>query len=96
MHDPINPFPNIDSIQDCPILIVQFYVQTQSARGENQNRPSSSGGYGAAPGGRPGTASGFPDASMNPGMDPSDQDSAAYGYPSMVGHAHNTAGGESY
>lgn len=79
-------------------ILTGILSQTQSARGENQ-RPSSSG-YGAAAG-RPGTSGGFADPGnsstvMNPTLDPSDQDTTGYGYPSMVGHAHNTAGGESY
>jgi len=74
--------------------------ETQSARGENQNRPPSSG-YGA--GGPVGAAQGrFPEGAesansiMNPSMDPSEQDASAYGYPAMVGQPHNGAGGDSY
>lgn len=77
-------------------IYLSKYRETQSARGENQGRPPSS--YSAA--GRPGTAAsgGFPDAAnnasiLNPALDPSDQDTAAYGYPPMP---HNGAGGESY
>ncbi|PYI00141.1 histone-fold-containing protein [Aspergillus ellipticus CBS 707.79] len=90
-------------------IYLSKYRETQSARGEHQNRPSSSG-YGAggpvggpgAPGGRPGAPGAFPDATdgansiMNPTLDPSDQDSAAYGYPPMVGQPHNGTSGESY
>ena len=81
--------------------------QTQSARGENQNRPTSSG-YGAAgsvggPGGAGhGRPAGFPETAegansmMNPGLDPSEQDPTAYGYPPMVGQPHNGGAGDSY
>lgn len=78
--------------------------QTQSARGENQRPPSA--GYGAggpvgAPGPGPARPAGFADAEggnpmLNPNLDPSEQDPAAYGYPSMVGQPHNGAGAESY
>lgn len=30
---------------------------------------------------------------MNPGLDPTDQDATAYGYPPMVGQGHNGPGG---
>ncbi|KAJ5678825.1 CCAAT-binding factor complex subunit HapC [Penicillium macrosclerotiorum] len=83
-------------------IYLSKYRETQSARGENQNRPTSSG-YGAggpvgAAGGRPGYAEGAEGANsiMNPNMDPSEQDATAYGYPPMVGQPHNGAGGESY
>ena len=33
---------------------------------------------------------------MNPNMDPSEQETSAYGYPAMVGQPHNGAGGDSY
>ncbi|PIG87358.1 CCAAT-binding factor complex subunit HapC [Aspergillus flavus] len=83
---------------------------TQSARGEHQNRPTSSGyasggpvgGVSSAPGGRPATAGGFPDAAdntnsiMNPSLDPTEQDPSAYGYPPMVGQPHNGTAGDSY
>ncbi|EGE06334.1 nuclear transcription factor Y subunit B-7 [Trichophyton equinum CBS 127.97] len=94
------------------------YRETQTARGENQNRPSSSGyGFGGpvggpapVPAGMAGTApaqqppAGFtvpppPEASNNlltGSLDPNEQDGAAYGYPAMVGTAHNGAGGETY
>ncbi|KAK2762082.1 hypothetical protein FQN54_001089 [Arachnomyces sp. PD_36] len=98
-------------------IYLSKYRETQSARGENQNRPPSSGGYGpggpvggpvggpGAPG--PGSAaaaapSGFPGAPENsnnilsPNMDPTEQDSGAFGYASMVGTGHNGAGGETY
>ncbi|DAA74835.1 TPA_exp: Uncharacterized protein A8136_2253 [Trichophyton benhamiae CBS 112371] len=94
------------------------YRETQTARGENQNRPSSSG-YGSGgpvggpapvPAGMAGAApaqqppAGFavpppPEASNNlltGSLDPNEQDGAAYGYPAMVGTAHNGAGGETY
>lgn len=78
-------------------------IQTQSARGENQGRPSSSG-YGAAGasgGSGQGRSGGFPEGEgsnslINPGLDPSDQDPAAYAYPPMGVQPHNGAGGDSY
>ncbi|OJJ04130.1 hypothetical protein ASPVEDRAFT_85539 [Aspergillus versicolor CBS 583.65] len=93
-------------------IYLSKYRETQSARGEHQNRPPSSGYAGGGPvggvgagsaAGRPGGAAGaFPDATdstgniMNQGLDPSEQDASAYGYPPMVGQGHNGAGGESY
>ncbi|KAK2861085.1 hypothetical protein FQN49_004564, partial [Arthroderma sp. PD_2] len=90
---------------------------TQTARGENQNRPSSSG-YGSGgpvggpapvPAGMGGAAAGQPPAGftvppppeaannlLNASLDPNEQDGATYGYPAMVGTAHNGAGGETY
>ncbi|GMG11650.1 unnamed protein product [Aspergillus oryzae] len=56
----------------------------------------------SAPGGRPATAGGFPDAAdntnsiMNPSLDPTEQDPSAYGYPPMVGQPHNGTAGDSY
>ncbi|KAJ5911625.1 Nuclear transcription factor Y [Penicillium subrubescens] len=85
-------------------IYLSKYRETQSARGENQGRPSSSG-YGAGgPVGGAGQArpAGFPEGAegansiLNPNLDPADQDAAAYGYPAMVGQPHNGAGGESY
>ncbi|GMF73734.1 unnamed protein product [Aspergillus oryzae] len=80
------------------------------SKGEHQNRPTSSGyasggpvgGVSSAPGGRPATAGGFPDAAdntnsiMNPSLDPTEQDPSAYGYPPMVGQPHNGTAGDSY
>ncbi|KAJ5808026.1 histone-fold-containing protein [Penicillium riverlandense] len=83
-------------------IYLSKYRETQSARGDNQNRPASSGyGAGGPAQGRPG-APGFPEGPdsanniLNPNMDPSEQDPSAYGYPPMVGQPHNGAGGESY
>ncbi|KAJ5929114.1 CCAAT-binding factor complex subunit HapC [Penicillium verhagenii] len=80
-------------------IYLSKYRETQSARGENQGRPTSSGyGAGGAAQGRP---AGFPEAAeggnsiLNPGLDPSEE-AAAYGYPPMVGQPHNGAGGDSY
>jgi histone H3/H4 len=92
-------------------IYLSKYRETQSARGEHQNRPTSSGYNAGGPvggsntqGGRPGASAsgGFPETTdntnniINPGLDPSEQDSSAYGYPSMVGQPHNGAGGDSY
>ncbi|KAE8145462.1 histone-fold-containing protein [Aspergillus avenaceus] len=93
-------------------IYLSKYRETQSARGEHQNRPASSGyasggpvgGVSAAAAGRPGAAptGAFPDATdsansiMNPALDPAEQDPTAYGYPPMVGQAHNGTGGDSY
>ncbi|KAJ5084668.1 hypothetical protein NUU61_009247 [Penicillium alfredii] len=84
-------------------IYLSKYRETQSARGENQGRPPSSG-YGAGPVGGPSGAprpTGFPDAEsansiLNPSLDPSEQEAAAYGYPSMVPQPHNGAGGDTY
>ncbi|BCS23871.1 nuclear transcription factor Y subunit beta [Aspergillus puulaauensis] len=91
-------------------IYLSKYRETQSARGEHQNRPPSSGYAGGGPvggagagstAGRP-AAGAFPDATdstgniLNQGLDPSEQDASAYGYPPMVGQGHNGAGGESY
>ncbi|KAK2749667.1 hypothetical protein FQN57_005889 [Myotisia sp. PD_48] len=111
------------------------YRETQTARGENQNRPSSSGYVGGPVGGgatAPGGPSGGPGPAgtggmggtgpsaasgaagtapagyavaappetanniLNAGLDPNEHDGGPYGYPSMVGTAHNGAGGETY
>ncbi|KAL2822569.1 histone-fold-containing protein [Aspergillus granulosus] len=95
-------------------IYLSKYRETQSARGDHQNRPTSSGytgggpvggaGAGASVGRSGGAAAGgaFPDASDNAGnimnqtLDPSEQDTAAYGYPPMVSQGHNGTGGESY
>ncbi|KAJ5996246.1 hypothetical protein N7499_007439 [Penicillium canescens] len=81
-------------------IYLSKYRETQSARGENQRPPSA--GYGAGgPVGGSARPTGFPDAEagnplLNPNLDPSEQDAAAYGYPAMVGQSHNGAGGDSY
>jgi nuclear transcription Y subunit beta len=86
-------------------IYLSKYRETQSARGENQ-RPPSAGYAAGGPVGGPGGAglarpTGFPDAEganamLNPNLDQSEQDAAAYGYPPIVGQSHNGAGGESY
>ncbi|KAL5339321.1 CCAAT-binding factor complex subunit HapC [Aspergillus crustosus] len=92
-------------------IYLSKYRETQSARGEHQNRPTSSGYTGGPVGGtggpsigRPGGAAGaggFNDADstgniLNQSLDPSEQDTSAYGYPPMVGQGHNGTGGDSY
>ncbi|EAW08340.1 nuclear transcription factor Y subunit beta [Aspergillus clavatus NRRL 1] len=92
-------------------IYLSKYRETQSARGEHPNRPTSSGYNAGGPVGGPGPQAGRPGASasgafpeaadstnnmMNPGLDPAEQDTSAYGYPPMVGQPHNGAGGESY
>ncbi|PLB55180.1 CCAAT-binding factor complex subunit HapC [Aspergillus steynii IBT 23096] len=88
-------------------IYLSKYRETQSARGEHQNRPTSSGygaggpvgGVGAAPGGRPGAFGDAADSAnsiMNPGLDAAEQETAAYGYPPMVGQPHNGTGGDAY
>ncbi|OJJ47707.1 hypothetical protein ASPZODRAFT_1757065 [Penicilliopsis zonata CBS 506.65] len=89
-------------------IYLSKYRETQSARGDNQNRPTSSGYASGGPVGGPSaagragpSAAGYPDAAdnnniLNPALDPSEQDPSAYGYPPMVGQGHNGAGGESY
>lgn len=102
----------VQQIQAIAVRLYTDFFQTQSARGENQNRPPSSGyGAGGAMGGavsapqagRSAAApmGAFPDADhansiLNPGLDPSEQDASAYGYPAMVGQPHNGTGGEPY
>ncbi|KAJ5178980.1 hypothetical protein N7492_002190 [Penicillium capsulatum] len=81
-------------------IYLSKFRETQSARGENQGRPSSSG-YGGPAGAAPGRPTGFPETEgagsmLNPGLDPSEQDASAYGYPAMVGQSHNGAGGDTY
>ncbi|PGH17910.1 hypothetical protein AJ79_00809 [Helicocarpus griseus UAMH5409] len=91
-------------------IYLSKYRETQSSRGENQNRPGS--GYGGPVGGssasggsgNPAAAgsSGFavaPENSNNilsPNLDPNEQDGTTYGYSTMVGPSHNGAGGETY
>ena len=55
------------------------------------------------PTGRPNVAPiGFPEAPdnansiLNPGLDPTEQDASAYGYPAMVAQPHNGTGAEPY
>ncbi|KAI9698445.1 MAG: hypothetical protein M1836_004026 [Candelina mexicana] len=90
---------------------IDWWFETQSARGENQNRPGS--GYGS--GGPVGGGSSGPNASsssaayhgqsestnsiMSPhGIEAPEHDNGAYGsvYPAVVGSSHNGGGGESY
>ncbi|KAL4911288.1 hypothetical protein BDW74DRAFT_172754 [Aspergillus multicolor] len=93
-------------------IYLSKYRETQSARGEPRPPSSGYAGGGPVGGPasgpsavRPGGAAAggaFPDASdsagsmMNQGLDPSEQDTSAYGYPPMVGQSHNGAGGDSY
>ncbi|KAK1149362.1 transcriptional activator hap3 [Aspergillus melleus] len=85
-------------------IYLSKYRETQSARGEHQNRPTSSGygaggPVGAGPGGRPGAFGDAADGAnsiMNPGLDAAEQETAAYGYPPMVGQPHNGTGGDAY
>lgn len=56
------------------------------------------GGVGAVPG-RPGAFGDAADSAnsiMNPGLDAAEQETAAYGYPPMVGQPHNGTGGDAY
>ncbi|KAI9720009.1 MAG: hypothetical protein M1812_003135 [Candelaria pacifica] len=92
-------------------IYLSKYRETQSARGENQNRPGS--GYGS--GGPVGGGSSGPNASsssaayhgqsestnsiLSPhGIEGAEHDNGAYGsvYPAVVGSSHNGGGGESY
>ncbi|KAI9043293.1 nuclear transcription factor Y subunit beta [Aspergillus affinis] len=88
-------------------IYLSKYRETQSARGEHQNRPTSSGygaggpvgAVGAGPGGRPGAFGDAADGAnsiMNSGLDAAEQETAAYGYPPMVGQPHNGTGGDAY
>lgn len=88
-----------------PILTL---LQTQSTRGENQNRPTSSGGYaagGAVGGSNASNASAggdFPEGgsgsllSPTQGMGGADADTAAYGYGGGVSTGHNGISGTGY
>ncbi|KAJ5550652.1 Histone-fold [Penicillium sp. DV-2018c] len=86
-------------------IYLSKYRETQSARGDNQRAPSA--GYtGGGPVGGPGGAgvprpAGYSDAEganqmLNPNIEQSEQDAAAYGYPPVGGQSHNGAGGEAY
>ncbi|EDN08093.1 transcriptional activator hap3 [Histoplasma mississippiense (nom. inval.)] len=90
-------------------IYLSKYRETQSSRGENQNRPPSSGyggPVGATGSGAPGAGNpagpGFavaPETSSNilsPNLDPNEQAGATYGYSTMVAPSHNGAGGEAY
>jgi pre-mRNA-splicing factor ATP-dependent RNA helicase DHX38/PRP16 len=82
------------------------WLETQSSRGENQNRPQSSGynNAGGPVGGATNAAgaTGYPVPSENPNnilnanTDASEQDNGNYPYPPMVGATHNGAGGDNY
>jgi len=88
---------------------IDWWYETQSARGENQNRPAS--GYGT--GGPVGGSSSAPNAAstatfhgrsesnnvLSPqGVEGTEHDNGAYGhvYSGVVGTSHNGAGGEPY
>lgn len=90
-------------------IYLSKYRETQSARGDNQNRPTSSGYAGGpvggsasgapAPRGATATApAGFTGASENSNNmlagNLDEQDSSGYGYGSIVGQGHNGAGAE--
>ncbi|KAI9839335.1 MAG: hypothetical protein M1837_002220 [Sclerophora amabilis] len=92
-------------------IYLSKYRETQSARGENPNRPGSGYGSGGPVGG--GDSSGAPNATPsasysegteNPnhilspteGVDVSEHDAGPYGYPTVVGANPNGAGGGSY
>ncbi|OAL28210.1 nuclear transcription factor Y subunit beta [Fonsecaea nubica] len=86
-------------------IYLSKYRETQSTRGENQNRPTSSGGYGGGVGpgnvqgnaatGPPGYPGGQPDnatelLNQGHGMNANDHDATGpYGYPSAVSSGHN-------
>lgn len=73
-------------------IYLSKYRETQSARGENPNRPTSSYSSGEPQAGYATAEQG--NNLMNPaGLE--EQDTSAYGYPPMV-QGHNGAGGESY
>lgn len=88
---------------------IDWWNETQSARGENQNRPGSSYGSGGPVGGNgpsapvsttsyPGQPEGSAPILSPPGIEASDHDNGTFGnvYPTAVGVGHNGAGGESY
>ncbi|KAJ5893764.1 CCAAT-binding factor complex subunit HapC [Penicillium taxi] len=85
-------------------IYLSKYRETQSARGENQQRPQSSGYGGSGVVGPSGSVQGRPpgfpedgsNSILNPGLDPSEQDGTAFGYPPMVNSSHNGAGGDTF
>jgi nuclear transcription Y subunit beta len=83
--------------------------ETQSTRGENQNRPTSSGGYAAAGGnaqGNTAAGAGYPGGqsdnatellSQGHGINANDHDATGpYGYPSAVSTGHNGISGDNF
>ncbi|KPI36198.1 Nuclear transcription factor Y subunit beta [Cyphellophora attinorum] len=77
-------------------IYLSKYRETQSTRGENQGRPTSSGGYPAGVAGS-NAASGGQSENANSLLSPTEHDgNAAYGYPSDVTAGHNGIGGDSY
>ncbi|OCT49173.1 hypothetical protein CLCR_04916 [Cladophialophora carrionii] len=89
-------------------IYLSKYRETQSTRGENQNRPTSSGGYAGAgnaqgntaagggyPGGQPDNASEL--LSQSHGLNANDHDATgSYGYPSAVPTGHNGITGDNF
>ncbi|KAI1618535.1 nuclear transcription factor Y, beta [Exophiala viscosa] len=89
-------------------IYLSKYRETQSTRGENQNRPTSSGGYGGPVGGgnqgNPAAgASGYAGQPENAndilsqGLNAGDHDAtSAYGYPGAVPTGHNGISSDNY
>ncbi|KAI9375695.1 histone-fold-containing protein [Aspergillus egyptiacus] len=93
-------------------IYLSKYRETQSARGDHQNRPTSSGYAAGGPvGGAAGPSVGRTGGATAAGAFPDTTDSAgnimnqtldpseqdpAYGYPPMVGQGHNGTGADSY
>ncbi|KIW65537.1 nuclear transcription factor Y subunit beta [Phialophora macrospora] len=89
-------------------IYLSKYRETQSTRGENQNRPTSSGGYagggnaqgntapgGGYPGGQPDNANEL--LSQGHGLNANDPDATgSYGYPSAVPTGHNGITGDNF
>ncbi|EXJ74282.1 nuclear transcription Y subunit beta [Cladophialophora psammophila CBS 110553] len=93
-------------------IYLSKYRETQSTRGENQNRPTSSGGYGGGVGagnvqgnaatGPPGYPGGQADnatelLNQGHGINTNDHDATGpYGYPSAVSAGHNGITGDNF
>ncbi|KAI9806942.1 MAG: hypothetical protein M1833_002600 [Piccolia ochrophora] len=87
-------------------IYLSKYRETQSARGENQNRPGSGFGSGGPVGGSSGPSNAPSSTapyherseSANNLLSPQgvEHDTSAYGYPPVVGPTHNGGGGSTY
>ncbi|KAI9849215.1 MAG: hypothetical protein M1838_000203 [Thelocarpon superellum] len=89
-------------------IYLSKYRDAQAARGENQNRPENAFGSGGPVGGSSGTAAPSTSAPfqeradgtnhiLSPtGVDVTEHNSSAYGYPAVVGASHNGTAGAAY
>ncbi|KAL1952515.1 hypothetical protein VTO42DRAFT_5092 [Malbranchea cinnamomea] len=100
-----------DNYAEALKIYLSKYRETQSSRGENQNRPTGSGYSAGGPVGGGTSGVGLTNAApptgyavppenannmLNANLDPNEQDNGNYAYPPMVGGTHNGAGGETY